>query len=401
MSQPLILDPFDEVLDDFRQGRFIILVDDEDRENEGDLVMATDCITPEAVAFMLREARGLICISISQELAHQLNLPLQVLNNNSPFQTAFAVSVDYAPVGADGVTAHGRAATMRALVAEGARSEDFSSPGAVFPLIANSAGVLGRLGQTEGSFDLARIAGFKASGVICEILNSDGSMARGAALRAFADKHGLKITSIAELIKYRRTREIFVREAATASLKTDYGRFETVVFQDDVLGREHLALVYGDIAAVGTPLARVHSECLTGDVFGSRRCDCGQQLEAAMNQIVAAGAGVILYLRQEGRGIGLANKIKAYALQDKGRDTVEANAELGFLPDLRDFTVAVQIFSKLKVTAVRLLTNNPEKVATLERLGVKVSERVPLVVPPDEFSAGYMATKRDKLGHWL
>lgn len=396
--------PFDEVVKRFRAGEMVIIVDDADRENEGDITIATECITSEQVSFMMREARGLICVTIAPELAAKLNLPLQVINNNSPFNTPFAVSVDHRSVGALGVTAEARATTMRKLIEPGASMSDFVSPGHVFPLVANPAGVIGRQGQTEGSYDLARIAGLAPSGIICEILNPDGTMARGAHLQEFAQKHNLLITSIEEIMRYRVNEEILVRAVSKRDLETDYGTFTTHVFQDDVDGKEHLALVRGELARfdpVKGPLVRIHSECLTGDVFGSRRCDCGAQLDHAMRRIVAEGAGVVLYLRQEGRGIGLANKLRAYELQDRGRDTVDANLELGFAADSRDFAVAAKILGGFGLKKIRLLTNNPQKFKQLSTFGIDITERIPVVVPEDEYSKGYLETKRTRMGHWL
>jgi len=396
--------PFEEVVKRFRAGEMVIIVDDADRENEGDITIATECITPEQVSFMMREARGLICVTISPELAEKLHLPLQVINNNSPFNTPFAVSVDHRSVGAFGVTAAARATTMRKIIEPGATMEDFVSPGHVFPLVANPAGVIGRQGQTEGSYDLARIAGLAPSGIICEILNPDGTMARGERLEEFARKHDLLITSIEEIMRYRVNEEVLVRAVSKRELETDYGVFTTHVFQDDVDGKEHLALVRGDLAQwndTNVPLVRIHSECLTGDVFGSRRCDCGAQLDHAMRRIVEEEAGIILYLRQEGRGIGLANKLRAYELQDRGRDTVDANLELGFEADSRDFAVAAKILAGFGLKKIRLLTNNPQKFKQLSTFGIEITERIPVVVPEDEYSKGYLETKRRKMGHWL
>ena len=404
MNAELALSPFADVLSDFRAGKMIVMVDDEKRENEGDLIIATEAVDAAAVNFMTRQGRGLVCVSIGVELAEKLNLPLQTLANNSIFQTPFAVSIDYREVLGFGVTARGRAQTMRRLVEPGVQASDFISPGHVFPLIANPLGVLGRQGQTEGTYDLARVAGLKPSGVLCEVLHADGSMARGAQLGAFAREHGLKVTSVAELAHYRVSSEVLVRQAAQSILKTDYGEFTVCVFVDDADGKEHLALLYGESRLAGReqpPLVRMHSECLTGDVFGSKRCDCGQQLALAMETIVKEGAGVIVYLRQEGRGIGLANKVRAYALQDQGSDTVEANVKLGFAPDLRDFAVAAKILGTLGIREVRLMTNNPAKVERLRSLGLKVRERVPSRVVPNEFNRAYLDTKRHKLGHLL
>jgi 3,4-dihydroxy 2-butanone 4-phosphate synthase / GTP cyclohydrolase II len=402
-EQSLVCDPFPDVLDAVRNGEMIIMVDDSERENEGDLVIPTEVLCAAHVAFMMQEARGLICVSIGQELADSLRIPLQVINNLSPFNTPFTVSVDHRDVVGKGVLAESRALTMRRLIAEGAEPQEFVTPGYVFPLRAHPQGVLGRRGQTEGSYDLARAAGFRESGVICEILNPDGTMMRGPALRAFADRHRLKITSVEDVLRFRIRNETLVRSSAHANLSTDYGIFSTYVFEDDVDQKEHLALLYGDLSRCSEsgPVVRMHSECLTGDVFGSRRCDCGPQLEAAIGRIIDEGAGIILYLRQEGRGIGLANKLRAYGLQDEGHDTVDANVKLGFPPDARDFAVAANILHALGIKKVRLLTNNPRKAETLERYGIPVTERVPLVIEPDEYSRGYLEAKRKKLGHLL
>ena len=396
------LAPFPEVIDDFKKGRMVIIVDDASRENEGDLAIASEMLSVEALNFMIHEARGLVCVSIAEDVALRLNLPLQTLSNKSRFGTPFTISVDHKACGAEGITAAARCATIRAMIDPSSQEEDFICPGNVFPLIANPAGVIGRQGQTEGSYDLARIAGFKASGVICEVMNPDGSMARGESLQQFARQHDLKITSVEEIAKFRIREEIHVREVASRTVSTDFGNFHTHVFLDDAEAKEHLALVYGDLtSSASAPLVRVHSECLTGDVLGSRRCDCGPQLHASAARITNEGCGIIVYLRQEGRGIGLLNKLRAYALQDQGADTVEANLELGFPADLRNYVVAAQIIKKLGVNRIRLLTNNPEKVDGLEKHGVTVEERVPIIVPPDEYSKGYLDTKKLKLGHLL
>ena len=398
------LSPFQEVIDDFRAGKMVIIVDHVERENEGDLVVATEALTPEVIAFMMNNARGLICVSFSHEIAKRLDIPLQVLNNNSPFNTQFTISVDQRDVGSEGVTAKSRCATAKALLKDSVSSLDFVSPGHVFPLVANPAGVLGRQGQTEGSYDLARIAGFKPSGVICEILNPDGTMARGEQISEFAKKFNLKITSVDEIIRYRVHSEVLVREVAKSELMTDYGAFAVYVFEDDADGKEHLVLqkgAFGTPKSSAPPLVRIHSECLTGDVFTSRRCDCGEQLEHAMRQVADESSGLIIYLRQEGRGIGLANKLKAYELQDDGHDTVEANHMLGFPADARDFAVAAKILGHFGLSKIRLLTNNPDKFNSLTRHGIEIVERVPVIAPPDELSRSYLETKRDKLGHWL
>ena len=400
----LKVSPIDEVIAAFKRGEMVIIADDEDRENEGDLVMATDALTAEAVSFMMHQARGLICVSIDAAQATRLNLPLQTLNNNSSFGTPFTVSVDHKDAGESGATAQARTRAMRALVDPASAPEDFVIPGHVFPLIANPAGVIGRQGQTEASCDLARIAGFSASGVVCEILKPDGSMARAPELNVFAEEHGLKVTTVAEIARYRISREVMVRQVASTPLKTPKGEFQGIVFEDDVSGRQHLVMLYGDAHAAsqaGGVLVRIHSECLTGDVFESRRCDCGAQLDESMRQIVEAGAGLVIYLRQEGRDIGLANKLKAYALQDQGADTVEANVQLGFAPDERDFAVAAQILNFFGLNRIRLLTNNPDKLVTMQRLGLDVLERLPVITPTDEMSKTYLATKREKMGHLL
>jgi len=403
LESTLPISPIEEVLEDIRQGKMIILVDDADRENEGDLTIATEKITPEILSFMMREARGLICTSISHELAQQLNLPLQVRSNSSAFQTPFTVTIDHREVIGSGLTARGRCHTMQRMLKSDVAPDEFVSPGHVYPLIANPSGVFARQGQTEGSFDLARLAGLAPSGVICEILNPDGTMARNQKLIEFSQRHQLKITSVAEIIRYRSKNEVYVRKGPLANLPTDFGEFAVHVFQDDSSQKEHLALVLGDLTANGdqAPILRIHSECLTGDVFGSRRCDCGGQLEMAMQQIVAEGRGVLLYLRQEGRGIGLFNKLRAYELQDEGHDTVEANVRLGFEPDPRDFVVAARMLEKLEIKKVRLLTNNPRKVESLASCGIEVQARLSVVTEPDHYSQEYLRCKKDKLGHLL
>jgi 3,4-dihydroxy 2-butanone 4-phosphate synthase / GTP cyclohydrolase II len=394
-----LCDPFPEALAHYQQGGMIILIDDEDRENEGDLVVATEKITADQLAFMARHGRGLTCVSISEETATLLRLPLQSPLNQSPFGTPFAVTIDHASVVGRGGLPSSIALTLHRIVAADASPDDFVCPGHVFPLIAHSSGVLGRRGQTEGSLELSRFAGLRPSGVICEILRSDGEMARGQELRAFADTYGLKIASVEQLVRHRLESESFVRISANSLLETDHGVFHVYVFEDDASRKEHMALVYGDPVSQSAPLIRLHSECLTGDVFGSSRCDCGEQLDIAMCAIVKAGAGIVLYLRQEGRGIGLENKMRAYELQDQGKDTVEANVCLGFRPDERDFSVAVHMLQALSVSKVRLLTNNPLKVQRLQELGISVLERVPIVVPPTGDNRSYLSAKREKMGH--
>lgn len=400
----IVLDSFTDILEDIRSGKGVVVVDSADRENEGDIILATEKATPEMISFLMREARGLICVSIPSDVAERLRLPLQVLNNNSPFQTPFAINIDHKDVGSLGVSAEGRARTMRALIDPTAGPDDFVSPGHVFPLIANSAGVVGRPGHTEGAFDLARLAGLAPSGILCEVLNPDGTMARGAQLQEFAAKHNLRLTSIEAIRDYRAVHEIAVRAVNSGEVDTDYGSFHATVFADDVGKKEHVAMTRGDLSrmpASYAPLVRLHSECLTGDVFGSRRCDCGRQLDGAMKLITEEGAGMVLYLRQEGRGIGLENKVRAYALQDQGLDTVEANVHLGFDPDERDFAVGAHMLLAMGVRTIRLITNNPAKGAALARFGISVVERIPMVVEADPYSEAYLRTKRDKLGHIL
>ncbi len=398
--------PFDRVedaIDDIRNGRMVIVADDEDRENEGDLVMAAAAVTPEAVNFMLQHARGLICVGMTDERADELNLPLVTDHNTDPRGTAFTIPVDAGPERGvtTGISAQDRARTIEVLADVSARPADLRRPGHIFPLRARKGGVLRRVGHTEASVDLARLAGFEPVGVICEILNEDGTMARRAQLEAFADTHGLKFITIAELVAYRLRRTRLVRRIATAELPTAHGAFTVIAYESILDGREHLALVKGDIVAKPGALVRMHSECLTGDVFGSQRCDCGEQLDAAMRQIDEEGHGAIVYLRQEGRGIGLGNKLKAYALQDQGMDTVEANETLGFKPDLRDYGIGAQILLDLGLTSIRLLTNNPRKIVGLDGYDIEITDREPLRVIPGEHNERYLDTKRTKLGHML
>lgn len=402
MQAGLRVTPFMQVLDDFRAGRPVVLVDDADRENEGDLIVATQFITTEIMALMLREARGLVCVALDAEISNRLNLPLQVNNNSSRFGTPFTVSVDHASVLAKGVTASARVETMRRMLAADAKPEDFICPGHVFPLIANPAGVIARRGQTEGSVDLARLSGLHHSAVICEILNQDGTLARAEQLNGFAAKHGFSITTVDEILKYRIANEILLEEIAYAPKTTDYGDFDTYVFQDTVEAKEHLVLVRGGTSfADKIPVVRVHSECLTGDVFGSLRCDCGQQLEMAMRLIAECGCGILIYLRQEGRGIGLGNKLRAYELQDQGYDTVEANVKLGFPADLRDYAVAAKILERFDARRINLLTNNPRKLEALRLFGIDIAEHRAIRIPPTEFSRHYLETKKAKMGHLL
>jgi 3,4-dihydroxy 2-butanone 4-phosphate synthase/GTP cyclohydrolase II len=380
----------------------VILVDDEDRENEGDLTMAAEAATPENINFMAKHGRGLICLTLTPEKCDELGLRPMVRDNTSPFETAFTVSIEARRGVTTGISAADRAHTVQTAVADGATAADLVSPGHIFPLRARSGGVLVRTGQTEGSVDLARLAGLKPAGVICEIMNDDGSMARMPELKKFARQHGIKICSIADLVAYRLKNERLVRVVADAHLPSRYGGdWRAIAFENDVDKLDHLALVKGDIGSGEPVLVRVHSECLTGDVLGSQRCDCGEQLHHAMEMIEREGRGVILYMRQEGRGIGLINKLKAYELQDKGRDTVEANLELGFKADLREYGIGAQILLSLGIHKMRLMTNNPKKLIGLQGYGIDVVERVPIQALATKSNKGYLRTKRDKLGHLL
>jgi len=391
-----------DAIDDIKNGKMVILVDDEDRENEGDLFMASEFVTPEAINFMARYGRGLICLTLSEELAQKLNLQLMVNDNQSRFKTAFTVSIEARCGVTTGISAHDRATTIRAAIADNVKPDDIVSPGHVFPILARKGGVLVRTGQTEGSVDLARLAGLKPSGVICEIMKDDGTMARMPDLEIFAKEHGLKIVTIADLINFRMKTESFVRRAATATLPTAFGGdFKFIVYENDVDEMKHVALVKGEITPEDAVLVRVHSECMTGDVFGSMRCDCGDQLHTAMEIINEAGKGVIVYMHQEGRGIGLVNKVKAYDLQEHGRDTVEANIELGFKEDLRDYGIGAQILVDLGVKKIRMLTNNPKKVVGLEGYGMAIIERIPIEIKPNEDNLRYLRTKKEKMGHIL
>jgi 3,4-dihydroxy 2-butanone 4-phosphate synthase/GTP cyclohydrolase II len=380
----------------------IILVDDEDRENEGDLAIAAEKVTPEAINFMARYGRGLVCLAMTEERCDYLRLPPMVSENTSSFQTAFTVSIEARRGVTTGISAADRATTILTAIADDTRAEDLARPGHVFPLRARTGGVLVRTGQTEGSVDLARLAGLKPAAVICEVMKDDGTMARMADLEGFSREHGIRIVTIADVIAYRLRKERLVRRAAETRLPTVYGgEFRTIVYENDVDDFLHVALVKGDVSGGGPVLVRVHSECLTGDVFGSLRCDCGTQLQHAMRMIDEAGSGVILYLHQEGRGIGLVNKLKAYALQDEGRDTVEANEELGFAADLRDYGIGAQILVDLGVRKLRIMTNNPKKIIGIEGYGLEVVERVPIVMEPHSQNERYLSTKREKLGHLL
>jgi 3,4-dihydroxy 2-butanone 4-phosphate synthase/GTP cyclohydrolase II len=390
-----------EVVEDLRQGKMIILVDDEARENEGDLTIAAEKVTPEAINFMARYGRGLICLALTPEIVEKLKLPLMVYDNRSPYKTAFTVSIEARQGVTTGISAADRAHTILTAVAEDAKPEDLIHPGHVFPLRARRGGVLFRTGQTEGSVDLARLAGLSEAAVICEIMNEDGTMARMPDIEKFSKKHDLKIAAVADIIAYRMQTESFVHSAAETILPTPYGEFKAIAFSNDIDDYEHLALVKGNIDPDKEVMVRVHSECLTGDVFGSYRCDCGEQLKKAMEMVQDEGLGVILYLQQEGRCIGLVNKVKAYKLQDEGFDTVEANEQLGFDPDLRDYGVGAQILVALGVRKMKLITNNPRKIIGLEGYNLKVTGRVPIEIEPRPENRKYLLTKCQKLGHLM
>jgi 3,4-dihydroxy 2-butanone 4-phosphate synthase / GTP cyclohydrolase II len=388
-------------LEDIRAGRMVVVCDAEDRENEGDLTLAAQFATPEAVNFMAKEGRGLICLALTPERCDDLGLDLMAAKNESPFQTAFTVSVEAREGVTTGISAHDRAHTIQVAIDPGSRPQDLVQPGHIFPLKAKSGGVLERTGQTEAAVDLARLAGLTPAGVICEIMNDDGTMARVPDLVDYCARHGLKMITVADLIAYRRQHDKLVERVVSAQMPTDYGEFTVVGFRSLVDTKHHVAMVKGDVDGKENVLVRVHSECLTGDVFHSQRCDCGQQLEDALRRIEDEGEGVLLYLAQEGRGIGLLNKLRAYKLQEDGFDTVDANLELGLPADLRDYGIGAQILVDLGLSSIRLLTNNPKKIVGLEGYGLTVTDQIPIQHPPTEHNAAYLRTKRERMGHLL
>ena len=391
-----------EAIEDIKQGKMVILCDNEDRENEGDLTMAAEKVTPEAINFMAKYGRGLICLSLTEEHIAKLELPMMVEDNTSAFETAFTISIDAKKGTTTGISAEDRAITILAAIDDDVKPEDLARPGHIFPLKSREGGVLWRTGQTEGSVDLSRLAGLKPAGVICEIMKDDGTMARMPDLELFAQEHDLKIITIADLINYRLQFESLVKRVVTTTIPTSYGgEFKAIIYESEVEHNQHIALFKGTWTEDDEVLVRVHSECLTGDALGSERCDCGEQLQAAMKKIDKEGQGVIVYMRQEGRGIGFVNKMKAYALQDEGKDTVEANEALGFEPDLRDYGVGAQIIRDLGIRKMRLMTNNPKKIVGLEGYGLIVSERVPMEMEPKGSNVRYLKTKQKKLGHFL
>ncbi len=395
------LSTIEEAVADLRDGKMVILVDDEDRENEGDLIIASEKVTADSINFMATYGRGLICIPMLESRLEELNIPMMVNQNTSRHTTAFTVSVDSNVGTTTGISAHDRASTILTMIDPKASPYDLDRPGHIFPLKYQEGGVLVRAGQTEGSIDLSKLAGLYPSAVLCEIMNDDGTMSRMNDLEKFSEKHGIKIVSVAQIITHRMLHENLIERVADAKLPTSFGQFRAIAFRSQVDPDEHIALVMGDVGTSEPVLVRVHSECLTGDVFGSMRCDCGSQINLAMDMIAKEGRGVFLYMRQEGRGIGLHNKIKAYSLQDQGMDTVEANTTLGFSPDLRHYGIGAQILADLGVKDMRILTNNPKKIVGLDAYGLNVIERIPIIVPINPENEKYMKTKHDKLGHLL
>ena len=396
--------PFSSIADaieDVKQGKMIVIVDDEDRENEGDLMIAAESCTPEAVNFMAKYGRGLVCLTLTEERTAQLGLPMMVQENQAQFGTPFTVSIDAKRDITTGISAADRAKTIEVTMDPEATQYDLVMPGHIFPLPARDGGVLVRAGQTEGSVDIARLAGLKPAGVICEIMNDDGTMARVPELSKFVKEHKMKMITIKDLVEYRLNSETLVEEVAVTQLPTDFGDFKAIAFRNKLIDQVHIALVKGEISPDKPTLVRVHSQCLTGDVFGSHRCDCGEQLAQALNMIEKEGCGVLLYLYQEGRGIGILNKLKAYALQDEGHDTVEANAELGFKPDLRDYGIGAQILRALGLGEIRIMSNNPRKIVGLEAYGLNMVERVPIEVVPKKHNIKYLKTKQAKMGHLI
>jgi 3,4-dihydroxy 2-butanone 4-phosphate synthase/GTP cyclohydrolase II len=391
----------EEAIEDVRQGKFVVVVDAADRENEGDLTIAAQFATPEAVNFMTKEGRGLICLCLTQDRCDELGLRQMTDRNETPYGTAFTVSVEAREGVTTGISAPDRSRTIQAAIDPDAKPEDLVQPGHIFPLRARDGGVLARAGQTEAAVDLARLAGLIPAGVVCEIMNEDGTMARVPDLIPYCERHGVKLITVADLIEYRRRHERLVERVTTVSMPTAYGDFTAVAFRERLTGKHHVALVKGEVDGAENVLVRVHSECLTGDVFHSLRCDCGEQLEQALSRIASEDCGVLLYMAQEGRGIGLLNKLRAYELQENGRDTVEANLELGFQPDMRDYGIGNQILAELGLTTIRILTNNPKKITGIEGFGLDVVEQVPIETAPTPQNVRYLATKRDKLGHKL